>query len=916
MASSSSSDRWRRLEALFYEALELKPEARADFLDRRCGGDTELRREVETLLDSAEKPMDFLEKPVIEAAHRMMDQDHRDSIAPGTHLAHYEIISMLGAGGMGEVYLAHDMHLRRKVALKMLAPELTRDERGLRRFEHEARAASALNHPNILTIHEFGQANGMHFIASEFIEGATVRQRLAAGRLELNTAIEIAIQIASALSAAHSSGIVHRDIKPENVIVRSDGIVKVLDFGIAKLSEKKVGETIRRWATTVGSSTSEPGMVLGTAKYMSPEQARGTEVDGRSDIFSLGAVIYELVTGRSAFEGGTASDIIAEILKVEPPSPVDFAPEVPHELERMIGKALRKDRETRYQSVKDLLIDLQDFKKEMEFQAQLQRSARPVGRSSGARRRAQEALRALQLEPPKSGSGNRRLAGTDTAVDSDTVSSRGKLVALAVIMVAVSVVGYFVVKKSNTAPASARPRSLAILPFRNLKQDPETDFLGFSLADAVITKLGYINALTVRPSSSVDKYRNQIIDPKKVAADLNVDTLLTGSFIKDGDDLRITTQLVDVKPDKILWQDAIDLKYDKLLTVQDRVAQQIIKGLELNLSPTEAANLKPDNPVNSLAYEDYLRGVDLYSLNEFAPAIQLLEKSASIDPNYALTWAHLGRAYTTNASLRFGGREDYSKAQAAYEKAIALNPSLVEPRIYMANLLTDTGRVEEAVPLLRSALQISPNYAEAHWELGYAYRFGGMLEESVAECERARQNNPQVKINSSAINAYLYQGEYEKFMQSLPTNDSIYILFYRGFGEYYLNDREQAAKDFDRAFEMEPSLLPADVGKALSYSIKHQDALGLKLLHETEDRIEEQGVTDAEGIYKVAQAYAVLGDKASALHMLRHSIGGGFFCYPYFVRDPLLQSIRNEPEFQTLMNQASQRHEQFKAKFF
>jgi len=191
-----------------------------------------------------------------------------------------------------------------------------------------------------------------------------------------------------------------------------------------------------------------------------------------------------------------------------------------------------------------------------------------------------------------------------------------------------------------------------------------------------------------------------------------------------------------------------------------------------------------------------------------------------------------------------------------------------------------------------------------------------MLEESVAECERARQNNPQVKINSSAINAYLYQGEYEKFMQSLPSNDSIYILFYRGFVEYYLNNRDQAAKDFDRAFEMEPSLLPADVGKALSYSIKHEDARGLKLLHDTEDRIEEQGVTDAEGIYKVAQAYAVLGDKSSALHMLRHSIGGGFFCYPYFMRDPLLQNIRNEPEFQTLMNEARQRHEQFKARFF
>jgi serine/threonine protein kinase/tetratricopeptide (TPR) repeat protein len=916
MASSSSDspDRWRRLEALFYEALELNPEARTEFLDKSCDGDAELRKEVETLLASAEKPMDFLEKPVLEAAQRMVGDASPANIVPGTRLAHYEIISLIGAGGMGEVYLAEDIRLRRKVALKMLAPELTRDERGLRRFEHEAHAASALNHPNILTIHEFGQADGLHFIASEFIEGVTLRQRLVNGRLELNVAIEIGIQIAGALAAAHACGIVHRDIKPDNVIVRTDGIVKVLDFGIAKLSERRVGETIRRRAAGVASSTSEPGMVLGTAKYMSPEQARGIEVDARSDIFSLGAVIYELVTGRSAFEGDTASDIIAEILKVDPPPPVEFAPDVPHELERMISKALRKNRESRYQTARDLLIDLQDFQKETEFQAQLQRSVRPGKRPSGA---ANSAVGRVGPEGSKTGSGGRRLIGADhQSLDSGLPSLRAILLALAAVLCAALVIGYFAVRKSNTSSTSARPRSLAVLPFRNLKQDSETDFLGFSLADAVITKLGYINALTVRPSSSVDKYRNQIIDPKKVAADLNVDTLLTGSFIKDGDDLRITTQLVDVKLDKMLWEDAIDLKYDKLLTVQDHVAQQIIKGLELNLSPAEAANLKPEGAINSQAYEYYLRGVDLYSLNEFATAIQMLEKSAAIEPNYALSWAHLGRAYTTNASLRFGGREDYAKAQAAYEKAIALNPALVEPRIYMANLLTDTGRVEEAVPLLRSALQISPNNADAHWELGYAYRFGGMLEESVAECEKARQNNPQVKINSSALNSYLYLGEYQKFLQSLPVNDSIYILFYHGLAEYYLNNFAQAAKDFDRAFDGEPSLLPANVGKVLSDSIKHEDARGLKLLHETEDRIEEQGVTDAEGIYKVAQAYAVLGDKASALHMLRHSIGGGFFCYPYFVRDPLLQNLRNEPEFQILMNQARQRHEEFKARFF
>ena len=914
MASSSGSDRWQQIEGLFYRALELQPEARPEFLKQSCGGDTELRNEVEGLLQSAEKTTDFLAKPVLDAAQQMVKDKRHQTIAPGTELAHYKIISMLGAGGMGEVYLAEDLRLRRKVALKMLAPELTRDERGLRRFEHEAHAASALNHPNILTIHEFGQADGLHFIASEFIEGVTLRERLSTGKLEVNSAVDIAIQIASALAAAHASGIVHRDIKPDNVIVRTDGIVKVLDFGIAKLIERRVGETIRRTASAIASSTSEPGMVIGTAKYMSPEQARGIEVDARSDIFTLGAVIYELVTGRAAFEGDTASDVIAEILKVDPPPAVEFVPDVPAELERMISKALRKDRESRYQTVRDLQIDLQDFKKEMEFQAQLRRSGRSGSRSSGARR-AQ--LQRVDLEPAKPGSGNRRPAELERQTfDSPPASSRVRWLALAVLLFAGLIVGYFLVRKSNTAPTAARPRSLAILPFRNLKQDPETDFLGFSLADAVITKLGYIKALTVRPSSSVDKYRNQMIDPRKVAADLNVDTLLTGTFIKDGDDLRITTQLVDVKPDKILWQDAIDLKYDKLLTVQDRVAQQIIKGLELNLSPTEAANLKPDKPINSQAYEFYLRGVDLYSLNEFGAAIELLEKSAALEPDYAPTWAHLGRAYTTNASLRFGGREDYSKAQGAYEKAIALNPALVEPRIYIANLLTDTGRVEQAVPLLRSALQTSPNNAEAHWELGYAYRFGGMLEESVAECEKARQNNPQVKINSSALNSYLYLGEYQKFMQTLPVNDSIYILFYHGFGSYYLGNYEQAARDFDRAYAMEPSLLPADVGKALSDSIKHDAAGGLELLHKTEERIEAQGVSDAEGIYKVAQAYAVLGDKASALHMLRHSIGGGFFCYPYFVRDPLLQNLRNEPELRTLMDQARQRHEQFKARFF
>jgi TolB-like protein len=900
------TERWRHIEKLFHAALNYDPPAREEFLQQACTDDPELLKEVQSLLDSAEKPLDFVPHAVAEVAQKMSAENtamsaaaaqaapYRNPVAPGAELGHYKILSMIGAGGMGEVYLAQDTRLRRKVAIKLLSPELTGDQRGLRRFEQEALAASALNHPNILTIYEFGQAEGIHFIVCEYVEGLTLRQKMSEGRLDLRLAVEIVIQIANALAAAHASGIVHRDVKPENVIVRTDGIVKVLDFGIAKLSPRYTGQITRRTAVGAIVSDTEPGMIRGTVKYMSPEQTRGMPVDARSDIFSLGSVMYELITERSAFDGETSSDVIAEILKVEPPSPSEVVPDLPPEVDRIIVKALKKDRESRYQSVADLLSDLQGYQKEAEFQAKLHTPASGERAKSGPDRKTPARAMPAQV----------------------ATSTNWWLWRIAVLLVVVFAIGYFFAKRTRGVPTPAEPRSLAVLPFRNLNGDPKADFLGFSLADEIITKLDYVNALTVRPSSTVDKYRNQIVDPKKVAADLNVDTLLTGTYLKDGDNLRITAQLVDVKPEKIIWREAIDLKYNNLLTVQDQVVQKIVEQLRLNLSPAEATNLKPEKPISSVAYEDYLRGIDLYSLSDYAGAFNMLEKATELEPNYAPAWAQLGHAYTTNASLQLGGREQYEKAQAAFEKAIALNPALAEPRIYLANLLTDTGRVEQAVPLLRSVLKDNPNNAEAHWELGYAYRFAGMLKESVEECEKARQNNPQVKISSSAINGFLYLGEYEKFVQSLPANDSPYILFYRGLAGYYMNHYEEASRDFDGAYERNPSLLPTNVGKALSESIKHENAKGVKLLQQIEDLMEERGVADPEMMYKIAQAYAVLGDKSAAIHMLRHSIGGGFFCYPYFARDPLLQNIRGEAEFDALMNQARQRREQFKTTFF
>lgn len=472
-------------------------------------------------------------------------------------------------------------------------------------------------------------------------------------------------------------------------------------------------------------------------------------------------------------------------------------------------------------------------------------------------------------------------------------------------------------RKKRDSRGAQQPRTLAILPFRNLKQDAETDFLGFSLADAIITKLGYVSTLTVRPSSYIDKYRNQIIDPQSVAQELNVNTLLTGGFVREGDDLRITAQLVDVSTNEILWRDELDVKYENLLSVQDRVAQKIIDGMQLRLSPAESERLKLDVPRSPLAYEYYLRGVDLYSTSQFQLAREMLEKSVELDPNYAPSWAHLGTTYAASASFQFGGREYYRKAQQAYERALALNPEQIEARIFTANTFTDTNRVEQAVPLLRAALQTNPNTALAHWELGYAYRFAGILEESIAEGEQARRIDPGVKRNSSAFNSYLYIGEYEKFLQSLPDReDAAFIIFYRGLGNYYLKNRERAVADLDRAYELDPSLLQAQIGKALSYSLTGQQAKGLSLLSETEKRVEAQGVSDAEAIYKMAQAYAVLGDKTSALRLLGRSIEGGFFCYPYFINDALLENLRNEPEYTALMEQARRRHEEFKRKFF
>jgi DNA-binding winged helix-turn-helix (wHTH) protein/TolB-like protein len=498
--------------------------------------------------------------------------------------------------------------------------------------------------------------------------------------------------------------------------------------------------------------------------------------------------------------------------------------------------------------------------------------------------------------------------------DSLATHKRAVVVTVAIAMAAV-VLGYFV-WPWRAGEQRVLVRRLAILPFRNLKPDDQTEFLGSSLADATTTRLRSFNSLIVRPSSYVEKYRGVDVDPKQVAVELDVDTLMTGTFLKDGNNLRVTVQLIDVNKGEIISKFPFETKYEKLVTVQDQVAHNIIERLRLNLSPDEAEQLRRQTTDDQRAYEYFLHGLDMYSRNEFLATVPLLEKAVELDPNFAIAWAHLGRAYTACASFNLRGRDFQLKAQEAYEHALALNHNMIEATVFMANLLTDSNRVEQAVPMLRKLLQSNPNIAEARWELGYAYRFAGMLNESIGECERAREIDPNVKRTSSAPNAYLYIGEYEKFLSSLPKEDGTpFLVFYRGMGNYYLKRFEQAAVDFDRAYDLDPQLYTR-IGKALSYAIKDQKDVALGVLRDVEREIEQKGVGDSEAVYKVAQAYSVLGEKGSALRVLRRSIETGFFCYNYLRSDPLLESLRSEAEWNKLLEIARTRHESFRSAFF
>src|ERR1051325_1626397 len=623
-------EHWQRIKTLLQSALEREPGERPDFLQAACAGDESLRKEVESLVVSHDLAGGFIERPAFEVMAESLE--NRQTELVDQTLGHYLVREQLGAGGMGEVYLAEDTRLGRKVALKMLPAYLTAADERVRRFQQEARAASALNHPNIITIYEISETDSRHFIATQFIDGETLFESLKAGCLKLDEALDVAVQVASALRAAHRAGIVHRDIKPGNIMLRTDGIVKVLDFGLATLTEQ-TDEGLEA-ATLVKT---KQGMVMGTPHYMSPEQARGQRMDARTDIFSLGVVLYQMLTGRVPFGGQTVTDVLASILMLEPLPLTQSAPNVPDELQRIVEQALRKEKQERYQTAAELLTDLKALKQELEFESRSRRFA-----ASGLRRGAALSANAR----PET-----RYAKSDKP--SPKSSRRSKAI-----------------------------DSLAILPLENASADSDMEYFSDGVTESIINTLSQLPKLRVVARSTVFRYKGLDVDPQEVGQQLGVRAVLTGRVRQLDDELMIAAELIDVTNDTHLWGEHYNRKLSGIFDVQEEIAKEISERLRLKLTGAQKKRLAKRYTANAEAYQLYLRGRYFwYKRTEEAlrKSIDYFNQAIAEDPSYAAAYAGLSDSYALLA-LRgiIAPGEGLLKAKAAARKALEIDDLLGE----------------------------------------------------------------------------------------------------------------------------------------------------------------------------------------------------------------------------------------------
>src|SRR6266481_1035947 len=914
---------WENLKEIFHAALALAPLERAAYLDQASNGDLSLRHAVESLVKSHEQTGNFVDMPAYQAAAEMLVAGA--DFKAGKNIAHYRIVRLLGEGGMGTVYLAEDTKLHRRVSLKFLSTNFTQDHERLRRFEQEARAASALNHPNILTIHEISEAEGRRYIATEFIEGKTLRQRLQF-EVDIDDALDIAIQVASALVAAHRVNIVHRDIKPENIMIRrDDGLVKVLDFGLAKMALPRFARVgIDSEAETRMRANTAPGVVMGTVAYMSPEQALGDAVDERTDIWSLGVVLYEMIAGSSPFAAATSNEIISGILSKERPSPLArHSRLVPERLEEIAEKALTKNREERYQNSKDLLIDLKRLKQSLELKAGMERTAssEKLGASTSDR----------DVNIKKKNITSEDAAGTQPASSAEYIVNQVKrhkraATAIAAVTLLAIVTGLFIYEwrlNHVGAPAATEIKSLAVLPLKSL--DTGDNYLGIGIADAVIRRLSQTGQLTVRPTSAVLKYVKEDADSLAAARQLNADAILEGTVQHAGDRLRVSVNLLRTSDGASLWADSFDMTAADVFVIQDKVAEQVAARLQLRFDSAQQARLSEQYPTDPVAYEAYIKGIFSLdergygeeSLTQMNTTIDFFKRAIGVDPKYALAHAQLAFAYVWTAQFIEPANSKWGDlAREEIKRSQELGPNLAETHLANALLLWsayDGYQNNAAIRALLLAKQLNPN--TGHGELPALYGHIGLEDQASQELQRALNIDPTSQsLKDLTVFLPFLRADADEFFSAgqklYPTagQPGLWYLLRKGRldeAQKAIDERRPRAHD-DYELSMQQALLFALKGD----------------FHEAEARvpgiIARIQINDNQrhhSTYDAACIYALAGESGEAVKWLRETAATGFPNYPLFARDPFLDRIRHSAGFVQFMAEQKAQWEKYRQEF-
>jgi serine/threonine protein kinase/tetratricopeptide (TPR) repeat protein len=864
-------ERWQQVEKVYHSALELAENERPAFLEKACAGDRALRQEVESLLDHQKQTKKFFEAPaLVMAAQGQPAQDDARSWA-GQQMGSYKILSLLGSGGMGEVYLARDSRLDRTVALKILPAQAASDQDRMRRFIREARAASALKHPNVTHIYEIGESEGIHFIAMEYVEGKTLAARISGRPLEAAEIVEIGLQVADALDDAHSKGITHRDIKPANLMLTRRGEVKVLDFGLAKMTHPE-GQNVSSDLSTVVSTAT--GMVMGTVQYMSPEQMLGQEVDQRTDIFSLGVVLYEMATGTLPFKGDTGTALSDAILHKQPTAPGRVNPELPIDLERIILRALEKDRELRYQTAADVRIDLQRLKREINF-----------ARVAVSPEALQTKGRLPRWWP---------------------LAAVGTLLALLVVLATLNVGGWRDRLWPRAAPGAIE--SLAVLPLENLSRDPEQEYFAEGMTDELITSLAKISALRVISRTSVMRYKGTNKPLPEIARGLDVDGIIEGSTLRADGRVRITAKLIQAKTERLLWANSYERHQRDVLALQGEVAQAIANEIKVKLTPQEQARLSSTHPLNPEAYEAYLKG--RYEWNRrteegLRKSLEYFHQAIAAEPSYAAAYSGLADSYSMLWDNGFlGSDECIPKARAAALKAIEIDDNLAEAHVSLAMVMGSYDwNWTAAEKEYRRAIELNPNYATAHhWYAGHLAQMGHHVE-ALEEIRKARQLDPLSPRINAVVGLHLYWArQYDLALEEL--NKALELnrndpLTHNILGVVYLQKgkNREAIAELLRANQLigEKGLPLLDLAYAYAFVGERDEAR--KML----EKLERQAKRTYVSPTGIGLIYAVLGERQQAFAWLERAYEQRDYSLLELKVDPIFDPLRSDPRFQDLL---------------